>query len=111
MRNKKKIIVFAVVFSFLFVNFAFSAVAVPQAKETTKKIKAETDKEPTVYIKAKGKKYHKKNCRLVKDKKGVKLSEAVKLGYDPCQVCKPPALDPKVVKKLRKDIKKDPKEK
>jgi len=45
--------------------------------------------DPTVYIVETGKKYHKKDCRLKKGSKGVKLSEAKKKGYKPCAVCKP----------------------
>lgn len=56
----------------------------------TKKIvmKAEQAKtDPTVYVRENGKKFHKKNCRLVSGKKGIKLSEAIKKGYEPCKVC------------------------
>ncbi len=57
----------------------------------------------TVYVTSGGKKYHKKNCSVVKEgKKGVELSEAKKQGYTPCAVCKPdekaataPKADPK----------------
>lgn len=46
--------------------------------------------EPTVYVTTKGKKYHVKNCKLKSGSKGIKLSEAKKQKYMPCQVCKPP---------------------
>lgn len=46
-----------------------------------------TDK--TVYVVETGKKYHTKNCRLKKNSKGMKLSEAKKKGYTACKVCKP----------------------
>lgn len=46
--------------------------------------------DPTVYVTSKGKKYHTKNCRLKQGSKGVKLSEAKKLKYTACLVCKPP---------------------
>lgn len=46
--------------------------------------------EPTVYVTAKGKKYHTKNCRLKQGSKGVKLSEAKKKKYTACLSCKPP---------------------
>jgi hypothetical protein len=44
----------------------------------------------TVYVTEKGKKYHKKNCSVVKEgKKGIEMADAKKSGYDPCDVCKP----------------------
>lgn len=46
--------------------------------------------EPTVYVTTKGKKYHVRNCKLKSGSKGIKLSEAKKQKYMPCQVCKPP---------------------
>ena len=43
----------------------------------------------TVYITENGKKYHAKNCSLVKTgKKGIALKEAIKQGYEPCKLCK-----------------------
>lgn len=43
----------------------------------------------TVYVTDAGKKYHAKNCSLVKTgKKGIELSEAKKQGYEPCKICK-----------------------
>ncbi len=76
----KKFIVFGLIVMFLLVNMAIFA-----ADKTEKK------DDPTVYVKEKGKKYHKKNCNIVKEGKiGIKLSEAIKKGYEPCAVCKPP---------------------
>lgn len=64
----------------------------PQAgiAKDTKKVLKKGEKiviDPTVYVKENGKKYHKRNCKLVKGKKGIKLSEAKKNGYEPCKVC------------------------
>lgn len=43
----------------------------------------------TVYITDSGKKYHAKNCDIVKTgKKGVTLEEAKKKGLEPCKFCK-----------------------
>ena len=43
----------------------------------------------TVYITDSGKKYHAKNCDVVKTgKKGITLEEAKKKGLEPCKVCK-----------------------
>lgn len=43
----------------------------------------------TVYITDSGKKYHAKNCSLVKTgKKGIELKAAIKEGYTPCKMCK-----------------------
>lgn len=43
----------------------------------------------TVYITESGKKYHAKNCSIVKTgKKGIELAEAKKQGYEPCKGCK-----------------------
>lgn len=46
--------------------------------------------DPLVYVTENGKKYHQKNCRLKHGSKGIKLSDAKKKGYKPCEVCKPP---------------------
>jgi len=59
------------------------------AKDVKKVLKKgeKTVIDPTVYVKENGKKYHKRNCKLVSGKKGIKLSEAKKKGYEPCKVC------------------------
>lgn len=76
----KKFIAFGLIAMFLLVNMAIFA-----ADKTEKK------DDPIVYVKENGKKYHKKNCKIVKEGKiGIKLSEAIKKGYEPCAVCKPP---------------------
>lgn len=68
-------------------NYAYAAVNA----SSEEKIKKETD-DPTVYVKGEGKKYHLRNCKVVPTgKKGIKLSEALAKGYEPCNVCKPPA--------------------
>lgn len=47
----------------------------------------------TVYITENGKKYHAKNCNLVKTgKKGIELAEAKKQGLEPCKACKSDAI-------------------
>lgn len=44
----------------------------------------------TVYVQESGKKIHLKNCSVAgTGKKGMKVSEAKKLGYEACKVCKP----------------------
>ncbi len=43
----------------------------------------------TVYVTENGKKYHAKNCNIVKTgKKGMDISEAKKKAYEPCKSCK-----------------------
>ena len=43
----------------------------------------------TVYVTESGKKYHSKNCDIVKTgKKGITLEEAKKRGLEPCKSCK-----------------------
>lgn len=43
-----------------------------------------------VVITAKGRKYHRHNCRTVKQYvKMLTVNEAQQLGYKPCKVCKP----------------------
>ena len=73
---------------FLLVNVAvYGAYSSPAGDKDKDKKKDD----PTVYVKEKGKKYHKKNCKIVKEGKiGIKLSEAIEKGYEPCAVCKPP---------------------
>jgi uncharacterized protein YceK len=48
------------------------------------------DKKDTVYVTENGKKYHRKGCRYL-DKSSIPMSkeEAIKKGYEPCDVCKP----------------------
>jgi hypothetical protein len=49
----------------------------------------------TVYATENGKKYHAKNCSLVKTgKKGMTLAEAKKGGFEPCKACKADAIKP-----------------
>jgi hypothetical protein len=48
----------------------------------------------TVYVTATGKKYHTASCRYIrKGATPMKLKDAVKAGYSPCSVCKPPTLE------------------
>ena len=68
------------------------ALLMPQTGFTkdTKKVLKKGEKiviDPTVYVKENGKKFHKRNCKLVSGKKGIKLSEAKKQAYEPCKVC------------------------
>jgi hypothetical protein len=54
----------------------------------------------TVYVTESGKKYHKKNCTIVKEgKKGIELKEATKQGYTACGTCKPDAKESTPAKK------------
>ena len=46
-------------------------------------------KAQTVYVTESGKKYHAKNCSIIKTgKKGIDLAEAKKQGFEPCKSCK-----------------------
>lgn len=50
------------------------------------------DQPTLVWITETGTKYHKRDCRTLKNSKTVKpitIEEAVKLGYEACKVCKP----------------------
>ena len=54
----------------------------------------------TVYITDTGKKYHAKNCSIVKTgKKGISLEEAKEKGYEPCKNCKADEIIPEEKKK------------
>lgn len=61
----------------------------------------------TVYVTETGKKYHAKNCDIVKTgKKGITLEEAKKKGLEPCKACKVEAESkradkPKAIDKLK----------
>lgn len=45
----------------------------------------------TVYITKTGEKYHRGDCRYLRQSKiAVSLKEAIQRGYGPCSVCKPP---------------------
>jgi hypothetical protein len=44
-----------------------------------------------VYITKTGEKYHRENCQYLRQSKiEISLDDAIKNGYDPCSVCKPP---------------------
>ena len=62
---------------------------------------ASADQQPVtgqeaVYVTKSGNKYHTATCRFLKSgKTPMKLADAVKAGYTPCGVCKPPTLPKK----------------
>ncbi len=102
----KKILVFIVLVLFVFTGLTLNAVTKKEVKKVVKVEKKVTKKsvcDTVVYVKKDGKKYHKKNCKLVKEKTGITLKEAVKKGYTPCAVCKPVT---KPVKKTVTKVKK-----
>ncbi|MEN8152784.1 MAG: hypothetical protein ABFR75_02080 [Acidobacteriota bacterium] len=88
MRKTVLIVLIVFVMSIFTTGVIYSKEAPKDIKKVLKKSK-KVVKDPTVYIKAKGKKYHKRSCKMVSDKKGVKLSEAIKKGYEPCKICFP----------------------
>ena len=50
--------------------------------------------ETIVYVTKTGEKYHKDGCSSLRSSKiEISLGEAVKKGFEPCKVCKPPVLD------------------
>lgn len=81
-------------FIMMLVVLVFTVFTVPEAyagiagKEKVKKAQKDSAN-PIVYVKEKGKKYHKRICKQIKGKKGLKLSEALEKGYTPCSLCKP----------------------
>lgn len=90
--RKFNVVMVCFVFTFLVIagNYAYAGVdASPDEKKITKQVD-----DPIVYVKEGGKKYHKRNCKIVPTgKKGIKLSEALAKGYEPCKVCDPPTAD------------------
>ena len=90
----RKILVVMVFFLFTVLviagTYAYAGVNTsPDEKKITKQVD-----DPIVYVKEGGKKYHKRNCKIVPTgKKGIKLSEALAQGYEPCKVCNPPTAD------------------
>jgi micrococcal nuclease len=51
------------------------------------------DGETTVYVTNSGKRYHREDCTsLQRSKIALNLADAVKSGYGPCSICKPPEL-------------------
>lgn len=99
----KKLLVIIVLVLFVFSGLVLNAEAKKEVKKIVKvkKVKKVSVSDTIVYVKAKGKKYHKKNCKVVKEKKGIKLSEALKKGYTACAMCKP-VTKPITKKKLKK---------
>jgi len=48
------------------------------------------DKSDRVYVTESGKKYHREGCQFLKDSKiAMSKEDAIKKGYEPCDVCKP----------------------
>ncbi len=106
----KKLFIILIMVLFVFSGLIINAEAkkvVKKGVKVEKKVKKDIC-DTVVYVKLKGKKYHKKNCKLVKEgKKGIKLSEAIKKGYTACAICKPVTKpinkkDLKKIKKLKK---------
>jgi hypothetical protein len=107
----KKILVLIVLVLFVFTGLTLNAVTKKEVKKVVKIEKKVTKKivcDTVVYVKKDGKKYHKKNCKLVKEgKKGITLKEALKKGYTPCAVCKPVTKPVKKTVKKVKEVKKE----
>ncbi len=87
MRKTTLFVILFFVMSVFISTLVFSKDTTPV--KTVKVIKKvdKTKSDPTVYIRDNGKKFHKRNCKLVSGKKGIKLSEAIKKGYEPCKIC------------------------
>jgi len=108
----KKLLVLGIVFMFLLANLGYGLAPAPGDNPTVKKeLKKESKKkdptDPIVYVKEKGKKYHKKMCKVAgTGKTGIKLSEALKRGYTACAICKPPIKSDKKKKITTKKSKK-----
>ncbi len=108
----KKLVILAITVMFLFVSLSYGLAdnppkkVDPKAKKACKATCKKTCCTTTVYVTKAGKKYHKKNCKAVKGKKGIKLSEALKEKKTPCSVCKPVCLDTKTKKPPVKKAKK-----
>lgn len=85
----------------VFVLFAVSVLTVqfiyaeaPASSDDNKVTKQSS--ETYVYMKEGGKKYHKKDCQMVKkEAKEMNIAEAIKQGYTPCKICNPEAKDKK----------------
>ena len=89
----KKLIVICMVVLFLFTGYAFSQdCGKCPAKKNCLKVKKDKalEKNPVVFITQADKKFHKEDCKLLKDKVKIKLSQAKEKGYKPCAVCFPP---------------------
>ena len=113
----KKLLIIIVMVLFVFSGLVLNAEAKKVVKKDVKekKLIKKDINNATVYVKtkdiklkAKGKKYHKKNCKIVKEgKKGIKLSVALKKGYTACAMCKPVTkFKKKILKKkiLKKEV-------
>ena len=62
---------------------------IKNANETVSENKI-NETEKIVYIAKTGKKYHLENCRTLRgEKEAIDLNEAIKNGYEVCNVCKP----------------------
>ena len=70
-------------------NKANENLEIKNANETVSENKI-NETEKIVYIAKTGKKYHLENCRTLRgEKEAIDLNEAIKNGYEVCNVCKP----------------------
>lgn len=101
----KKWIVLCIVFVFFFAGLSFGQdcgkcpAKLNCAKAKLQKDKAKDMANLIVYITKSDKKYHKEDCKLVKEKVKMKLGEAKEKGFTPCSSCFPAPKKEKEVKK------------
>lgn len=66
-----------------------------QANEHSWQAASQDASEITVYVTKTGSKYHRGDCRYLRQSKyAISLQDAVNQGYDACSVCDPPIIDP-----------------
>ena len=73
-------------------SFIINKPAIPQTKPVTNDVSTHVLSDGTYYVTSAGKKYHRKNCIIIKYKNNlteVKLNDAVNKGYNPCLICNP----------------------
>lgn len=70
---------------FLAILMGFTSAEPLNGKENAYVLQAEQ----TVYITKTGAKYHRIGCRYLKSVIPIDKGEAVRIGYEPCKVCKP----------------------
>jgi micrococcal nuclease len=78
---------------FVVLGFALAAALVPAARRAVYAENAAAGEKTAVYVTNSGRSYHREDCgSLRRSKIAVTLADAVRSGYEPCAICKPPLL-------------------
>ena len=70
--------------------FIINNLIIPSAKHATGDVSTYVNSDNTYYVTSAGKKYHRKDCIIIKYKNNlteIKLNDSINEGYKPCLIC------------------------